>query len=106
MKKLFVLFVFVLIGTFTMAQSPKNSPIGLWLNESGEARIEIYQCQDQKLCGKIVWLKEPLRDGKPKTDLNNPKENLRNKPILGMVMMQSFEHAEGNEWEDGTIYDP
>ncbi|RYZ89709.1 MAG: DUF2147 domain-containing protein [Moraxellaceae bacterium] len=80
--------------------------MGTWLNETGEARIEVYKCNGDKLCGKIVWLKDPLRDGKPKTDLNNPDEKQRSKPILGMVMMRDFEHDEGNKWDDGTIYDP
>ncbi len=104
MKKL-TLFLFIfLMGSIAFAQ--QHSPIGTWLNESGEARIEIYKCDSEKLCGKIVWLKDPNRDGKPKTDINNPDDKLRSRPIKGMVMMKGFEHDEGNKWDDGEIYDP
>ena len=81
-------------------------PVGTWTNEEGEARFEIYRCQNDQLCGKIIWLKEPLRDGKPKTDIQNPDAKLRSRPVMGMVMMEGFKHDSGNEWESGTIYDP
>ena len=58
------------------------------------------------MCGKIVWLKEPLRNGKPKLDDNNPEEKLRSRPIQGMVFMKDFNYDENNKWDDGTIYDP
>lgn len=105
MKNWLTLLLAFFAITVAQAQS-KWSPLGVWLNESGEARIEIYTCQKDKLCGKIVWLKDPLRDGKPKTDINNPDSKKTQRPILNLVMMEGFEHDEGNKWDDGTIYDP
>ena len=75
------LLTFIVLSLFaTCAWSQSMSPIGTWVNEEGKARFEIYACSD-KLCGKIVSLKEPLKDGKPKVD-------------------------ENNMWDEGTIYDP
>ena len=102
-KNLLVLAVLMLISAYSWAQT--WSPVGVWTNEEGKARFEIYKCGD-KLCGKITTLKEPLRNGKPKVDENNPDKKLRNRPLLGMQFMKGFEYDGDNKWDDGTIYDP
>ena len=96
----------MLLTSAAFAQKGKNdAPLGIWTNEEKEARFEIYECGD-KLCGKIVWLKEPNRNGKPKVDEQNPEKSQRNRPIQGMVFMKGFEYDEDGKWDDGTIYDP
>ncbi|WP_233219000.1 DUF2147 domain-containing protein [Adhaeribacter arboris] len=103
---LLVLVLFLMmVGNLALAQATDNTPIGTWTNEDKEAKFEIYKCGN-KLCGKIVWLKEPLREGKPKLDKSNPDKNLQNRPILGLVFMQNFSFDGNNKWDDGTIYDP
>ena len=102
-KHLLALVVLMLLGTCAWAQ--KLSPIGTWTNEDGKARFEIYKCGD-KLCGKIVTLKEPLRNGKPKVDENNPDKSMRDRPLVGLDFMKDFKYIGGNKWDDGTIYDP
>lgn len=97
------LFFFLAFQLAGMAQ--KYTPLGVWTNEGKEARFEIYKCGD-KLCGKILWLREPNRDGKPKTDLNNPESKLRNRPLIGMVFIEGFEYDGDHKWDEGTIYDP
>ncbi|MFC6999388.1 DUF2147 domain-containing protein [Rufibacter roseus] len=103
MRKLLMLALFLGITTFGWAQ--KNSPIGIWTNEEKEARFEIYQCGD-KLCGKIIWLKEPNRNGKPKLDQLNPDPKLQTRTIMNMVFLKGFEPEGDGKWDDGTIYDP
>lgn len=102
-KQLLTLFVLMLFSTVAWAQN--LSPIGIWTNEDGKARFEIYQSGD-KLHGKIVQLKEPLRNGKPKLDENNPDKSKRNQPMQGLVFMKDFKYSGDNKWENGTIYDP
>lgn len=104
MKK-HLLFIVVLLLLSTCAWAQKLSPIGIWTNEEGKARFEIYKCGD-KLCGKLVTLTEPLRNGKPKVDENNPERKLQNRPLLGLEFMKGFEYVGSNKWDDGTIYDP
>jgi len=58
-----------------------------------------------KYFGKIIWLKEPLRDGHVKVDIYNEDESLRHRPILGLKLLNDFIFDDGT-WEDGTIYDP
>ncbi|QNF33031.1 DUF2147 domain-containing protein [Adhaeribacter swui] len=104
-NRLMALVLFLIYSSLTFAQTTDNSPVGTWTNEDKEARFEIYKC-GSKLCGKIAWLKEPLREGKPKLDRANPDKNLQNRPILGLPFMQDFEFAGNNKWDNGTIYDP
>ncbi len=40
-----------------------------------------------------------------KTDLKNPDESLRSKPILGMEILRDFVYEDG-KYTDGKIYDP
>lgn len=102
---LWFLVLFFVGSKLAFAQATDATPVGTWTNEEKEARFEIYKC-GSKLCGKIVWLREPLRDGKPKLDRSNPDKNLQNRPILGLIFMQNFEFDGDNKWDDGTIYDP
>ncbi|SIT82258.1 DUF2147 domain-containing protein [Pontibacter indicus] len=104
MKKHLLTLVALMLFT-SVAWAQKLSPVGIWTNEDGKARFEIYQSGD-KLHGKIVQLKEPLRNGKPKLDENNPDKKLRNRPLQGMVFMKDFKYDGSNKWDDGTIYDP
>jgi uncharacterized protein (DUF2147 family) len=86
---------------------------GEWWNQEKEAKIEIYPC-DGKTCGRIVWLREPNfpandaqgMGGKSKIDRENPDSSLRERPILGMNIVWSFNFAGENLWEGGFIYDP
>jgi uncharacterized protein (DUF2147 family) len=83
----------------------KDIILGKWLNATGEAHIQIYT-NGNKFFGKLIWLKEPLdANGKPKLDKENPKNELNQRPILGLVFLKDFIYKEGI-WEVGTIYDP
>ena len=48
-----------------------------------------------------MWTK----DG-PVVDLNNPNPDLRNRRILGLVIMHGFRYAGDSEWKGGDLYDP
>ena len=81
-------------------------PKGTWLTDGGKSHVEIESCGD-KLCGAIVWLKEPNNaKGSPKLDVNNEKESLRGRPILGLDLLTNFAAKGGGKWEGGKIYNP
>jgi len=88
------------------AFAQKDQVEGLWLNEEKTAKVQIYLAKDGKYYGKIVWLKDPTKDGKPKVDEKNPKESLRNTPLMGLLILKGFEKDGSTGYEDGTIYDP
>lgn len=78
----------------------------LWYNHEKTAKIQVFKATDGKYYGKIVWLKEPNRDGKPKTDKNNPDKAKQNNPIIGLQMLKAFKKDGESRYADGTIYDP
>ena len=100
-----ILTVTVLLSSKLLmyAQEPIEA---VWYNEEKTARIEVFKARDNKIYGKIVWLKEPLKNGKPKVDENNPDATKRSHPILGLVILKGLEKTDDNVYENGTIYDP
>jgi uncharacterized protein (DUF2147 family) len=97
--------LFLVIPAPSIAQKTKPDDIlGNWVAAENKARIQIYRAGN-KYHGKIIWLKEPTKDGKPKTDKNNPDPKLRNTPIVGLVVLRDFVFDDG-EWLSGNIYDP
>lgn len=78
---------------------------GVWLTADGKAHIEISSC-GEKFCGKIVWLKEPQKNGLPVIDDKNPDEKLRGRPVLGMELMYGFVYDGDDVWTSGRVYDP
>jgi uncharacterized protein (DUF2147 family) len=84
------------------------TPIGLWYAEGGAAQVEISQCGNT-LCGRVVWLRSPLdENGCALQDHHNPDTTRRNRPVLGLEILQGLTPDRGseNEWSGGTIYDP
>ncbi|XZF16401.1 DUF2147 domain-containing protein [Chitinophagaceae bacterium MMS25-I14] len=88
----------------TFAQ--KDQAEGIWYNEEKTAKVQVFKATDNKFYGKIVWLKEPVRNGKPRTDENNSKEKLRSQPLMGLMVLKGFTKDGEKGYEDGTIYDP
>jgi uncharacterized protein (DUF2147 family) len=86
------------------AQSDKLE--GLWYNNEKTAKILITKDNNGKFNGKVVWLKEPLKNGKPKLDEMNEDEKLRSRPRLGLPVLSNFEKDGDNKYTGGTIYDP
>jgi uncharacterized protein (DUF2147 family) len=102
-------FLFVLGGVApTVAQvdsTVANAVLGEWLTAEGTSKILIYKSGEEFL-GKISWLKEPERDGKPRVDDKNPEERLRDQPLLGLVILRGFTFDGEDTWKGGKIYDP
>lgn len=104
---MFLFLTFMMFnGAFSQAK-PADQILGTWLNEDKDAHIEVFQ-QGGKYFGKIVWLKFPLDDitGQPKLDTKNSNENLRSRPVMGLMLLKDFVYDGDGEWEDGEIYDP
>ncbi|WP_447642517.1 MULTISPECIES: DUF2147 domain-containing protein [Chitinophagaceae] len=105
MKKLFKYFIVTFLCAFIAHSTQAQNIEGYWLNEEKEGKIEIFKHSDGKYYGKIIWLKEPNRDEKPKLDINNKDEKLRSEPILGLNILKGFS-KDGDIYNGGTIYDP
>jgi len=108
-KRSFVItcvFLLLVLGCSKQAVAQKDKIEGTWWNAERTAKIQIYKAVDQKFWGKIVWLKETTRYGKPRTDEHNVKENLRNRPLMGLPILRNFVKTGDDKYDDGEIYDP
>lgn len=101
-----ILILSIILSTGLSAFAQKDKIEGLWYNEEKTAKVEIYKGTDGKFWGKIVWLKEPLRNGVPKMDDKNPKEAKKKVPLLGLILLKHFEIDGKEMYENGEIYDP
>jgi uncharacterized protein (DUF2147 family) len=105
MKKITTTLVLTILTLFAFAQTNADV-VGEWYNAEKDAVITIFE-EDNSLSGKITWMLHPNdEDGNPKTDPLNPDESLKSRPRMGMIMMNSFSHIEGNVWDNGKLYDP
>lgn len=105
--RLRLLLPLLLISGFLMSQDNKEKLIlGTWLNVKQTAHIRIEQVNN-KVQGKIVWLKHPNDDnGQPLTDINNPDKKRRDHPVIGLYVLKGFTYSGNGKWEGGTIYAP
>lgn len=102
MKKIKLILILSFITFVSYAQDITK---GTWYNSEKTATVKFYT-QGGKLYGKIVKLKEPTKDGKPRVDEFNPDKSKRNTPLVGMVFLKNFKQANAKDWEEGEIYDP
>lgn len=89
--------------------------LGIWDTEDGDSRVEIYRCDVQSYCGRLVWLKEPLypgtppaMEGQPKLDSRNDEAALRTRPLLGLEILTRLRADGENLWVNDAdeSYDP
>ena len=79
---------------------------GVWFDDTGKGAVEITRC-GRKLCGHIVWLRNPLdSNGRPQIDDLNPNVRRRNQPICGLKVIGQLELQGDGSWDRGWIYDP
>jgi uncharacterized protein (DUF2147 family) len=99
------LTVAVAVPTISQAADPK--PVqGVWIDAKGEGAIEIGPC-GEKLCGKIVWVKDPNdKNGKPLVDAYNPELAKKKRPICGLSVIGDLKRQPDGSWDTGWIYDP
>ena len=119
-----ILISICLAASFSWAEAPAadhgqaDAILGTWLTgtEGKElARVTISR-ENGEYVGKIVWLEypefregdEPGMEGKPKVDLQNSDPDLRNRPVLGMMILSGFRFKPEKKWPwtAGTVYDP
>ncbi len=86
----------MVLGTAVYAQTAEDA-VGVWLNPENKSHTEFYKCGDG-VCAKIVR----VVDGQ-KTDDKNPDAAKKNRPIVGLVIMQGAKKSGPNKWS-GSLY--
>jgi len=95
-RKLAVAGAAMMLAAAAYAQTAEDA-LGVWENPENKSHTEFYKCGDG-VCGKIV----KVVDGQ-KTDDKNPDPAKRNRPIVGLVIMQGAKKTGPNKWA-GQIY--
>ncbi len=94
-----------MLGTQAYSQSASDAT-GTWLTEDGRAKIRIEHCGEanKRICGFVVWMKDPLtEEGQPRLDINNPDPAKRHRPSLGMELMSGLKPDDDQHYA-GEIY--
>jgi uncharacterized protein (DUF2147 family) len=87
---------FVAMAASVAAQTADDA-FGVWEHPENKSHVEIYKC-GSGLCAKIV----KVVDGQ-KTDDKNPNAALRNRPIVGLVIMSGAQKTGPITWK-GDLY--
>lgn len=93
------------VGAAAQAPPQQQQIFGRWLTATKRGVVDIYACGDS-VCGRLVWLINPMRRGAPAADDKNPDPALRQRSLCGLTMLGGFRRAEPQRWTDGWIYDP
>lgn len=104
-----VLYILLILNTITVFATDRDeAPKGLWTNKKQTVAVEIASCaDDERLCGRIVWLKKPYQDdGSLKRDQYNPEPDLRDQSLCNLEILSGFSEYGENRWEHGRIYNP
>ncbi len=110
---LFFAVFLAICGWSGAAAADEGSPLGLWLTEKGDARIQVTQC-GRALCGKVAWLREAINPatGKSQTDDKNPNPSLASRPMVGVQLFIGMVPSGPGTWagriyngDDGKVYD-
>lgn len=101
-----VLFLLFIVCAITVSKAQSDKIEGIWYNDVKSAKIQISKDSYSRFNGKIIWLKEPLKNGKPKVDEENSDEKLRSRPIIGLPILANFKKDGDNKYTGGSIYDP
>jgi uncharacterized protein (DUF2147 family) len=100
LSKIAFLFIgFLLMNDIISAQNANADKIlGQYWSPAKNGKIEIFK-SGNRYFGKFIWGANPRKDTK------NPKVELRNRDVVGMVFLTNF-YFSNNEYLDGQIYDP
>ncbi len=84
-------------------KSPPESILGEWSTQKEEGRppgrVKFVQAADGTYMGILTWSAEP------RNDVNNKNPKLRDRPLVGIVLMWHLTYDDG-EYVDGFVYNP
>ena len=101
----YLFFILLAISTFISAE-PNKTMEGYWL--TSQSIVQVKNC-DKNLCATIEQLfVDDDTDPKSIKDSNNKKRSLRDRPLIGINLLEEFpSNALGKKvLKNGKIYDP
>lgn len=106
MKKILLILMMGMYAFAGIAQEA-DKITGIWWNDEKTTKIKVEK-KDGKYIGTIVYMiPEKYENGQPPKDDNNPEENLRDRSLVGLQILEGLVYdSSDKEWNDGKIYDP
>ncbi len=95
------IFLFSLLMSPSVWAQDQGAILGTWFNTDKSAKIEIIK-NGSEFMGKIIWLKAENSDPETIIDKENSDPKLRNRPIMGLTILQGLKYGDG-VWKDGKI---
>ena len=92
----------------SQSQAAGSDPTGYWYKPDAEreSKIQVFKCGKDKLCAKIIWLKNPNDStGKALHDVRNENPSMRDRPIVGLPLFSGMVPSAPGTWS-GQIYNP
>ena len=111
LEKFIAIFFLVMASLFTLAPSTFAKPqridaekliLGEWAPPDMNAVIMFKHCGDA-LCAELV---DHEFKKVAETDVKNPDPNLRDRPLIGVRILEGLRMVAKAKWKDGTFYDP
>ena len=103
--KNFLFLVLLTTSSFTISES-KNTMEGYWL--TSQSIVEVKNCE-KNLCATIehIFVDDDI-DPKSIMDSNNKKRSLRDRPLIGINLLEDFPSyaLDKKVLKNGKIYDP
>jgi len=100
-----VLLSSAVLSVSVAAGTPREA--GVWFDETGKGAVKIEPCGGDKLCGRIVWLKDLVNaQGDVLTDKNNPDADQRTRTICGLPVLGQLQAMPEGGYDGGWVYDP
>tara|TARA_B100001540_G_scaffold280729_1_gene270300 strand:+ start:1109 stop:1594 length:486 start_codon:yes stop_codon:yes gene_type:complete len=103
--KNFLFLVLLTTSSFTISES-KNTMEGYWL--TSQSIVEVKNCK-KNLCATIehIFVEDDI-DPKSIMDSNNKKRSLRDRPLIGINLLEEFPSyaLDKKVLKNGKIYDP
>lgn len=103
-KRISLSIVALLLATISM--NAQNKLCKIWYNQEKTSKVQVFLATDGKYYGKIVWLKDPIENGQPKTDKENSDDAKKKRPLMGLQFLSGLTKKSETEFVDGKIYDP
>lgn len=102
-----ILIFSITVSSLARAQDENaNAFLGHWLTGGDKELIELYLCEEDKICGKVVWMRKPVSTalGTLKVDTKNPDRMLRNQSRCGAKSVFSLQRKSATKYHKGKVY--
>jgi uncharacterized protein (DUF2147 family) len=102
----FFFITFLVLNSFNSIAEETSLIEGHWLTSA--SIVEVKKCNNE-LCATIKHIfVDDGTDPKSILDSNNKKKSLRNRPLIGVNLLEGFEYLQASEthYKEGKIYDP